>query len=99
MDLRFPIQVKKTELNKYISYTWNDMDGTETLVEIHFEPKGEGATKMIITEKSRDHTEAGINWLRRNTESWANFLACLKAWLEYGIHLREGAFDPMDMPE
>jgi hypothetical protein len=26
-------------------------------------------------------------------EAKANFLACLKAWLEYGINLRKGAFD------
>ncbi len=36
-----------------------------------------------------------VNWLRRNTEGWANFLDCLKAWLEYGINLRKGAFDYM----
>ena len=29
------------------------------------------------------------------TEGWANFLACLKAYLEYGINLRKGAFDYM----
>lgn len=27
-----------------------------------------------------------------NTEGWANFLACLKAWMEYGINFRKGAF-------
>ena len=37
----------------------------------------------------------GIEWLGRNTEGWANFLACIKAYLEYGINLREGAFDFM----
>ena len=42
-----------------------------------------------------DNNEAGIKWLKGNTEGWANFLACLKAWLEYGIHLRKGAFDFM----
>ena len=30
-----------------------------------------------------------------NTEGWANFLACMKAYLEYGIQLRKGAFDFM----
>ena len=39
--------------------------------------------------------EAGIKWLKGNTEGWANFLACLKAYLEYGINLRKGAFDFM----
>ncbi len=28
-----------------------------------------------------------------NTEGGANFLACLKAYLEHGIILRKGAFD------
>jgi len=42
-----------------------------------------------------DNDEAGIKWLKSNTEGWANFLACLKAFLEYGINLRKGAFDFM----
>lgn len=29
------------------------------------------------------------------SKGWANFLACLKAYLEYGINLRKGAFDFM----
>jgi len=53
---------------------------------------------VTVTEKSRDNNEAGIRWLKSNTEGWANFLACLKAYLEYGINLRKGAFDPSQMP-
>jgi len=30
-----------------------------------------------------------------NTGGWANFLACLKAYLEYGINLRKDSFDFM----
>jgi uncharacterized protein YndB with AHSA1/START domain len=41
--------------------------------------------------------EEGIKWLKCNTEGWANFLACLKAYLEYGINLRKGAFDISQM--
>jgi hypothetical protein len=55
-------------------------------------------TFVTITEGTKDNTDAGINWLRRNTEGWANFLACLKAWLEYGINLIKGAFDISQMP-
>jgi hypothetical protein len=58
-------------------------------------PVGGNDTLVNITEKSRDNDESGINWLRQNTEGWANFLACLKAYLEYGINLRKGAFDYM----
>jgi len=37
----------------------------------------------------------GIQWFGGNTEGWANFLACLKAYLEFGINLRKGGFDFM----
>jgi hypothetical protein len=37
----------------------------------------------------------GILIMMRQTEGWANFLACMKAYLEYGINLRTGAFDFM----
>jgi hypothetical protein len=57
-----------------------------------------GNSFVTITEKGRVNDEAGINWLRSHTEGWANFLACLKAWLEYGIRLRKDAFDPSQMP-
>ena len=40
-----------------------------------------------------ENNEAGINWLRGNTEGWTNFRACLKAYLEYGTNLRKGTFD------
>ena len=97
MEMSFPIRIGKIIPPEYISYYWNDLDGSETLVEMNLLPKATG-TFVSISEKSRINDEAGIAWLRRNTEGWANFLACLKAWLEYGINLRKGAFDPSQMP-
>jgi uncharacterized protein YndB with AHSA1/START domain len=93
-DMDVPIRVGKTEKNKYISFFW-DSDGIELSVEMTLTPKANNSTLVSITEKGRDNDEAGIKWLRGNTEGWANFLACLKAWLEYGINLRKGAFDYM----
>ena len=93
-DMEAPIRVSKIEKNKYISYYW-DSDGIDTLVEMKLTPKGDNSTLVNITEKSRKNDEAGIKWLQGNTEGWANFLACLKAYLEYGINLRKGAFDFM----
>jgi uncharacterized protein YndB with AHSA1/START domain len=89
---RFPVRVGKVELDKYISYSW---DGTELLVEITLTPKGDTATVVTITEKEMDNNEAGLAWMMGNTAGWANFLACLKAYLEYGVNLRKGAFDFM----
>jgi uncharacterized protein YndB with AHSA1/START domain len=91
-DNEFPIRVGKIENDKYISFYW-DMEGFELLVEISLTIRGPQSTLVTITEKSRKKNEAGIKWLQSNTEGWANFLACLKAYLEYGINLRKGAFD------
>ncbi|HYF30153.1 MAG TPA: SRPBCC domain-containing protein [Chitinophagaceae bacterium] len=98
LDMEFPVRVLKVEPT-FISFTWNDVDGTETTTEITLKPMPANETLVSIIEKGRNNDEEGINWLRRNTEGWANFLACLKAYLEYGINLRKGAFDLSQMPE
>ncbi|MBB6610779.1 SRPBCC family protein [Pontibacter sp. Tf4] len=94
-DGSFPVRAGKVEQDKYISYYWDGTDGTELLVEITLTPKGENATVVTITEKEMDNNEEGLAWLMGNTAGWANFLACLKAYLEHGINLRKGAFDFM----
>lgn len=91
-DMEFPVMAGKIEKDTYISFYW-EVDGTELLVEILLSPKGTDSTLVTVTEKEKKNDEAGINWLKGNTAGWANFLACLKAWLEYGINLRKGAFD------
>ncbi len=93
-DMEFPVRVGKIEKDKYISFYW-DVDGIELLTEMTLTQRANNSTLVSITEKSRENDEAGIKWLMGNTEGWANFLACLKAYLEYGINLRKGAFDFM----
>ena len=91
-DMDVPVRVGKIEKNKFITFYW-DNDGVELLTEMTLTPKTNNSTLVSITEKSMENDEDGIKWLIGNTEGWANFLACLKAWLEYGINLRKGAFD------
>ncbi len=91
-DMEFPIRVGKIEKDKYVSYYWDSEDGKELLVEMVLTPKGND-TLVTITEKAMNNDEAGIKWLKGNTEGWANFLASLKAYLEYGVNLRKGAFE------
>lgn len=91
-ETEFPIYIVKVEQGKYVSYRW-EIDGEMLLVEMTLEQVYDGSTVVTITEKSRANDEKGIAWLMRNTGGWANFLACLKAYLEYGINLRKGAFD------
>ncbi len=87
----YPVRVGKIEQNKLISFYW-DTDGKEYFVEISLTAVG-NTTIVQVTESGGTNDKAGIAWLKGNTEGWANFLACLKAWLEYGINLRKGAFD------
>ncbi len=91
-EFECPIRVGKIEINKYISYYWF-MDEIELLVEITLTSKENNTTLVSISEKSRNNDEAGIKWLSGNSFGWSNFLACLKAYLEYGINLRKGSFD------
>lgn len=93
-DGEYAVRVGRIEADKYISFYWEN-EGHETLVEMVLTPAGNDATVITVTEKNRENNEAGIKWLKGNTEGWANFLACLKAWMEYGINLRKGAFEFM----
>lgn len=90
-----PVKGGKIEKDKYISFYWEGEKDEQLIVEITLEGKENNSTLVTVTEKSMPLSEAGLTWLQRNTEGWANFLACLKAYLEYGINLRKGAFDFM----
>ena len=89
-----PVRGGRIEKDSYVSFYWDGAENTETLVEMKLEAVGQD-TKITVTEGTLSNDEKGIKWLKGNTEGWANFLACLKAYLEYGINLRKGAFDFM----
>lgn len=93
-DERFPIKVDKIVKDSFISYYWQ-VDGLDLLVEITLTPKVNNSTLVSITEKSRPNDLAGLKWLSGNSFGWSNFLACLKAYMEFGINLRKGSFDFM----
>jgi uncharacterized protein YndB with AHSA1/START domain len=100
MEMEFEVKVGKIEKPGYISYYWDGAsDGENTLVEMKLQAVENNITFISITEKGKPNNEKGIIWLKRNTEGWANFLACLKAWMEYGVHLRKGAFNKSQLPE
>jgi len=91
-DMEFPIRINRIEKDSYIAFYW-EVDEVQLLVEMTLTIRPDKSTLVTITEKSRKSDESGIKWLQGNTEGWTNFLACLKAWLEYGINLRKGAFE------
>lgn len=87
----FPVSEIQTQSNHSISFVWDP----ETIVKIELEEQADKSTVVTVTEDGKTYSEANLKWLIGNTEGWANFLACLKAYLEYGIQLRKGAFDFM----
>lgn len=90
-DERFPVQVKEVVPNKSIVWNWDP----KSMVRIELEVDSNKNTTVRVQEEGHQLDEAGIKWAIGQTEGWTNFLTCMKAWLEYGINLRKGAFDYM----
>lgn len=91
---KFPVTAKTITPDTYVSFDWSG--GIEgMLVEIFLEAKADGSTVVKVSEHAAENNEKGIAWVIGQTEGWANFLACMKAWLDHGVRLREGAFDFM----
>ena len=85
------IKVGKVEKDKTVSFEWNG-SGAECVVVITLEPKDENRTLVKVTESDWPADYKGANRCMGQVEGWTNFLCCLKAYLEYGINLRIGAF-------
>ncbi|MCG9970471.1 SRPBCC domain-containing protein [Christiangramia crocea] len=94
-DDKFNIEVTKVIQPQLIAFEWEGAPGKKLNVDIKLESRADNNTLVRITEGKMDTNDKGIEWFGRNSEGWANFLACLKAYLEYDINLRKGAFDFM----
>lgn len=88
-----PVRVIAVEPCSLIRFAWNAASGEELTVEIKLELQPGGSTVVRIVERGMPCGDAALVWLVGNTEGWTNFLACLKAWVEYRVNLRKGAFD------
>lgn len=87
----FPITKVKVNNFHSISFVWDP----DTVVLITLEDLSDGSTLIKVNENGKEFTEDNLKWALENSGGWANFLACMKAYLEYGIQLRKGAFDFM----
>ena len=90
-DEVFPIYNIEIQENKSISFRWDP----ETTVHIQLIAQSDNSTLVKVTEGEKELTPQNLEWLISNTGGWANFLACMKAYLEHGIQLRKGAYDFM----
>ncbi len=88
----FPVSDIEIEANRSVSFVWDP----DTVVRIILDSQTDGSTVVRVTEDGKSLNDKNIQWVISNSEGWANFLACMKAYLEYGIQLRKGAFDFMN---
>lgn len=87
----YPLTTKEIIPNEKIVFVWDP----KSVVTIELQRFSENDTVVKVAEEGHQSDEKGIKWAIGQTEGWANCLACMKAWLEHGIHLRQGAFDFM----
>ena len=92
-EITFPVKVVRSVKNKLIAFEWQSRsDGGDTRVEISFEADGPDATIVRITEEGWEETDADLNRSYMNCMGWSHMVSALKAYTEYGIDLRKGAY-------
>jgi uncharacterized protein YndB with AHSA1/START domain len=85
----FPVTVIEVVLNERIVFEWPAADHN-TRVEMIFAPLDGNETMVKIAEGGWRDDEQGRKLSHGNAGGWMHMLACLKAYLEYGINLRAG---------
>ncbi len=90
--LKFPVEVKKTIKNERIELGWEGAKGLQTHVVMEFEADGENETIVRVSETGWRETQADLDSSYLNCFGWGQMIGALKAYVEYGIDLRKGAF-------
>lgn len=89
----FPVDVKEMVANQLIAFEWDAREGGyKTRVEMRFEAVDASTTLVTISESGWRDTPKGLESSYGNCQGWAQMLSCLKAYVEHGINLREGAY-------
>ena len=91
----FPVHVKEVVPDEKIVFEWQgDEPGAkrDISVTMTFTSVEDGRTKVEVAETGWSDSDAGVKASYGNCMGWSQMLAALKAWKEYGINLREGAY-------
>lgn len=93
-EIKFPVEVKKIIKNELIELGWEARsDGGNTLVEMKFEPADDDSTIVRIAESGWQDSQDDLNRSYGNCMGWSQMVSALKAYVEYGINLRKGAYE------
>lgn len=96
--IKFPVEVKEVVTNELIVLGWEGAKGLKTRVEMQFEAAGDD-TIVRISETGWRENQSDLNSSYLNCFGWGQMLCCLKAYVEYGINLRKGAYEGLYKPE
>ena len=89
----FPVKVRQVVANERIVLLWPAAEGGRDItVEMEFKPLEGGATMVQIGESGWRDTPNEVEGSYGNCGGWMQMLCAMKAYLEYGINLREGMF-------
>jgi uncharacterized protein YndB with AHSA1/START domain len=88
---RFPVEVKSVVPNRSIVLGWDGAKDLQTRIEIDFVAEGND-TIVKITESGWRPTQEDLDRSYGNCMGWSQMLSALKAYTEYGINLRKGAY-------
>ena len=89
----FPVKVEKVVPNELIKFKWEGAPGTDTLVEMNFQADGSNATIVRVSESGWPESEENLARSYGNCMGWSQMISSLKAFTEYGINLRKGAYE------
>ncbi len=101
-----PVKVQAMTPNKSIRFQWAASEGGydpktgeyphaagyDNTVEITFEALGPSETLVTIVEGTWRSTPEGLQASYGNCQGWTAMSCFLKAYLEHGINLRQGAY-------
>jgi uncharacterized protein YndB with AHSA1/START domain len=94
---KVPVAVDEVVPERKIVLRWDADVATgeepyKTLIEMSFEPLDENSTLVVIGESGWREGDQGLRKSYLNCEGWSQMLSCMKAYVEYGINLREGYY-------
>lgn len=90
--MKFPVTVEKVIPNELIVLEWQGAKTHNTRVEMNFEKTGPEETLVKISETGWKENQEDLDTSYGSCYGWSHMIFGLKAFVEYGINLRKGAF-------
>jgi uncharacterized protein YndB with AHSA1/START domain len=85
-----PVMVLENVAEERIVLEWQGAPTHNTTVEFTFESMGAGETVVRVSESGWQETDLAHSY--GNCFGWSFMITALKAFVEHGINLRQGAF-------